>query len=160
MSRTRYPMRPSRAAKIVHVRGAPANEDPARDTAARAETIAALLKLSTEIDFDLLDAEAGKLFRTLADIGAKIDSSAALGPVLALDLMTTGDVRGMITETLVGAIAMILNRGDSPAKVQTSDLNLGTGEIAALDLASNEKSEIFDSIDLPPHSARILRVKR
>ena len=35
--------------------------------------------------------------------------------------MTTGDVRGLITETAVGAIAMLLNRGDSPARVQTSD---------------------------------------
>ena len=55
---------------------------------------------------------------------------------------------------------MILNRGDSPARVQTSDLNLGAGEIAALDLAVDEKIEIFDTIDLPPHSARILRIKR
>jgi alpha-galactosidase len=111
-------------------------------------------------DMSLLDPEVGKLFRTLADIGAKIDSSAAREPVLALDLMTTGDIRGMITETPVGAIAMILNRGDSPAKVQISDLKLGTGEIAALDLATNEKSEIFDTIDLPPHSARILRFRQ
>ena len=55
---------------------------------------------------------------------------------------------------------MILNRGDSAARVQTSDLNLGAGEIAALDLAFDEKIEIFDTIDLPPHSARILRIKR
>jgi hypothetical protein len=55
MSRTRYPMKPSRAAKIA--RGARADEDPAHDTAARAETIKTLRTLSTEIDFDLLDAE-------------------------------------------------------------------------------------------------------
>ena len=111
-------------------------------------------------DMSLLDAEAGKLFRTLAEIGAEIDSNAMSEPVLAMDLMTTGDIRGLITRTAAGAIAMILNRGDSAARVQTSDLNLGTGEIAALDLALDEKIEIFDTIDLPPHSARILRIER
>ena len=55
---------------------------------------------------------------------------------------------------------MLLNRGDSPARVQKSDLKLGAGEMVALDLACDEKIEIFDAIDLPPHSARILRVKR
>jgi alpha-galactosidase len=111
-------------------------------------------------DMSLLDAEAGKLFRTLTTIGEKIDSNAAREPILPLDLMATGDVRGMITQTEVGAIAMLLNRSDSAARVQTSDLKLGAGEIAALDLALDEKIEIFDTIDLPPHSARILRVKR
>jgi hypothetical protein len=100
------------------------------------------------------------LFRAVAQIAAEIDSNAAREPVLALDLMTTGDIRGLITETPAGAIAMILNRGDASVRVQTSDLKLGSGEISALDLAVDEKIEIFDTIDLPPHAARILRVKR
>jgi alpha-galactosidase len=112
-------------------------------------------------DMSLLDAEAGKLFRAVAKIAEEIDSNATREPVLALDLMTTGDVRGVISESADGgAIAMLLNRGDSPARVETSDLKSGAGEIAALDLAVDEKIEIFDKIDLPPHSARIFRVKR
>ena len=112
-------------------------------------------------DMSLLDAEAAKLFRQVAQIAEEIDSNAAREPVLALDLMTTGDVRGLISESGDGgAIAMILNRGDSSARVQTSDLKLDASEIVALDLAFDEKSEIFDTIDLPPHSARILRIKR
>jgi hypothetical protein len=55
---------------------------------------------------------------------------------------------------------MLLNRGDAPARLQTSDLNLNATEIVALDLAHDEKIEIFDTIDLPPHSARILRIRR
>jgi hypothetical protein len=132
------------------------------ERAALAATIVAsggLLLISD--DMSLLDAEAGKLFRAVAKIAEEIDSNAIRGPLLALDLMTTGDVRGLITETPDGgAIAMILNRGDSPARVQTSDLKLDAGEIVALDLALDEKSEIFDTIGLPPHSARILRIKR
>ena len=80
---------------------------------------------------------------------------------MALDLMTNGDVRGLISKNADGgAIAMLLNRGDAPARVDRSDLKLGTAEIVALDLAVDEKIEIFDTIDLPPHSARILRVSR
>ena len=111
-------------------------------------------------DMSLLDAETGKFFREVAQIAEKIDSNATREPILALDLMTTADVRGMVTQTEVGAIAMILNRGDSSVRVQTSDLNLGDGEITALDLARDERIEVFDAIDLPPHSARILRVRR
>jgi alpha-galactosidase len=112
-------------------------------------------------DMSLLDAEAGKLFRTVAKIAEEIDSNATREPVLAIDLMSTSDVRGVISESGDGgAIAMLLNRGDSPARVETSDLKLGATEIAALDLAFDEKIEIFDTIDLPPHSARILHIKR
>jgi alpha-galactosidase len=112
-------------------------------------------------DMSLLDAETGRLFRAVAKIAEEIDSNAAREPILALDLMTTEEVRGLISENDDGgAIAMILNRGDSPARVQRSDLKRDAGEIVALDLAFDEKIEIFDTIDLPPHSARILRIKR
>ena len=134
----------------------------ADERAALAATIVAsggMLLISD--DMSLLDAESGKLFRAAARIAAEIDSNAAREPVLALDLMTSGDVRGLITETAGGgAIAMLLNRGDSPARVQTSDLKSGAGETVALDLAVDEKIEIFDTIDLPAHSARILRIRR
>jgi len=135
----------------------------ADERAALAATIVAsggMLLISD--DMSLLDAEAGKLFRAVAQIAAEIDSNAAREPVLALDLMTTADIRGLISESAdgAGAIAMLLNRGDSPARVQTSDLKLDAGEIVALDLAFDEKIEIFDTIDLPPHAARILRLKR
>jgi len=135
----------------------------ADERAALAATIVAsggMLLISD--DMSLLDAEAGKLFRAVAQIAAEIDSNAAREPVLALDLMTTADIRGLISESAdgAGAIAMLLNRGDSPARVQTSDLKLDAGEIVALDLAFDEKIEIFDTIDLPPHAARIIRLKR
>ncbi|MGD0116955.1 MAG: glycoside hydrolase family 36 protein [Candidatus Binatus sp.] len=111
-------------------------------------------------DMNLLDAEAGKLFRAVAQIAAEIDSNAMREPVLALDLMTASDVRGLISKSEDGgAIAMLLNRGDSPARVQTSDLKLDAREVIAIDLAYDEKIEIFDEIELPPHSARVLKLK-
>jgi hypothetical protein len=132
----------------------------ADERAALAATIGAsggMLLISD--DMRILDAEAGKLFRAVAKIAAEIDSYAMREPVLALDLMATGDIRGLIAENAGGGIAMILNRGDSPARVNTSDLKLEGTEIVALDLAFDEKIEIFDDIDLPAHSARILRLR-
>jgi alpha-galactosidase len=133
----------------------------ADERAALAATIAAsggMLLISD--DMALLGKNEGKLFRTIADISEKIDSTAASEPILALDLMATGDVRGLRHETPVGAITMLLNRGDAPARVQTADLNLGDGEATSLDLATDEKSAVFDTIDLAPHSARIIRVRK
>ncbi|HEY9156752.1 glycoside hydrolase family 36 protein [Candidatus Binatus sp.] len=135
----------------------------ADERAALAATIVAsggMLLISD--DMGILDAEAGKLFRAAAQISTEIDSNAAREPVLALDLMAAGDVRGLIAETAggAGAIAMLLNRGDSPAPVDTSELKLGAAEIDALDLAGSEKIEVLSTIDLPPHSARMLRLKR
>src|ERR1019366_6545723 len=75
----------------------------ADERAALAATIAAsggMLLISD--DMSLLDAEAGKLFRAVTQIAAEIDSNAAREPVLALDLMATGDVRGLIAETATG----------------------------------------------------------
>lgn len=132
----------------------------ADERAALAATIVAsggMLLISD--DMSLLDAEAAKLFRAVVQIAAEIDANAVREPVLALDLMTAGDVRGVIIENGAGgAIAMLLNRGDSAVRVQTSELKLGAGEIVAIDLAYDEKIEIFDEIELPAHSARILRV--
>ena len=111
-------------------------------------------------DMSLLGKEEAALFRTVAEISAKIDSNAAREPILPLDLMATGDVRGMVTETPPGAIAMLLNRCDSPISLLYSDTELPSGEASTLDLATASRNSVFDTIDLPPHSARIIRVKR
>jgi alpha-galactosidase len=140
----------------------------ARETRLTADERAALAAVITASggmllisdDMSLLGKEEGALFCTVAKLSAEIDSNAAREPILPLDLMATGDVRGMVNENPDGTIAMLLNRGDSPARVQTSDLNLGDGEKVVFDLATASKSAVFDTIDLAPHSARIIRVKK
>jgi len=111
-------------------------------------------------DMALLGKEEGPLFRTVAKLSVDLDSNAARDPILPLDLMASGDVRGVVNETPDSTIAMLLNRGDQPARVQTSDLNLGDGETVVFDLATASNSAVFDKIDLAPHSARIIRVKK
>ncbi|WP_304823701.1 glycoside hydrolase family 36 protein [Candidatus Binatus sp.] len=110
-------------------------------------------------DMALLESGAAQLFRTAAEISREIDSDAARAPVLPLDLMSISDVRGLIKRLPHGAIAMLLNRGDSPAQVRMSDLRLGIDDAIAIDLSGGE-SAVFDEIDLPPHSARIIRATR
>jgi alpha-galactosidase len=130
----------------------------AAERAAMATVIAAsggMLLISD--DMALLGSDEGKLFRTVAQISSKIDSNATQEPVLALDVMATGDLRGLKNENPVGAIVMFLNRGDSPTQVRISNLDLGDKELTALDLESGEKSEVFDTINLAPHSARLVR---
>lgn len=140
----------------------------ARETALTADERAALAAtigasggmLLISDDMSLLGNDEGKLFRAIAEISGKLDSNSVLEPILPLDLMATGDVRGLKCDTPAGAILMLLNRGDSPAQVRTSDLNLGARDLTALDLATNESSAVFDTLALAPHSARILRASR
>jgi alpha-galactosidase len=133
----------------------------ADERAALAAVIASsggMLLISDEMA--LLGAEAGKLFRTVAEISGEIDSRSKLEPPLPLDLMATGDVRGIVSESADGATVMLLNRGDAPVHIPPSQLKLGAGDAVSLDLASGEKSAVFDTIAMPPHSARIVKIKR
>ncbi|MGH7813007.1 MAG: glycoside hydrolase family 36 protein [Candidatus Binataceae bacterium] len=112
-------------------------------------------------DMALLDRDAARMFRTVAEIGEKIDLGAANEPILALDLMTDGAALGMAaTDADSGAVRMIANRGNGPVAIQLADLALPVGEAEALDLATGETAAVFDAIKLPPHAARIVRLRR
>jgi hypothetical protein len=111
-------------------------------------------------DMALLGGEAGKLFRTVAEISGEIDSRSKLEPPLPLDLMATGHVRGIVSESADGATVMLLNRGEAAVHIPPPQLNLGGGDVVSLDLASGEKSAVFNTITMPPHSARIIKIKR
>jgi alpha-galactosidase len=109
-------------------------------------------------DMRLLDRDAADLYRAVAALGAEIDAGAADNPVLALDLMSTGAVRGMARAMRDGAIAMLINRGDEAARVRLFDLRLGVGKMTLRDLRGGEHS-LGDSIEIPPHAARIIRLR-
>lgn len=107
-------------------------------------------------DMALLDRESAKLFRSVAEVGEKIDREVASDPVWAIDLMAEGAVIGMAN----GSVAMISNRGNDAATINTADCAIPPGEAEALDLAVDETAAVFDTIQLPPHSARIIRARR
>ena len=112
-------------------------------------------------DMRLLDAEAGKLFRAFTQIAEEIDANATREPVLALDLMSAGNVRGLIAENADGssAIAMLLNRGDAPTRIQTSDLSYAAEIYRPRSRRQRENRNIRHDRSAA-HSARILRIRR
>ncbi len=138
----------------------------ARETRLNAEergALAAVIAMSGGMllisdDMRLLERDAAELYRAVAALGAEIDSGAAGHPVLALDLMSTGAVRGMMRAMRDGAIATLVNRGDESARVRLFDLRLGVGKMTLRELKGSERS-LGDSIEIPPHAARIIRLR-
>jgi alpha-galactosidase len=137
----------------------------AEERGALAATIAAsggMLLISD--DMALVDDEAATVYRNAARIGAAVDSQAARETVYALDLMSSADVRGIVQAEFRSTVesnektAMLLNRGDQRARVKIPELGLGTGTASVMGLAGVE-SPLEDELEMPPHSARFVRIK-
>jgi alpha-galactosidase len=103
-------------------------------------------------DMSLVDDAAAALYRIVAKVGAHADADAALDAVLPIDLMSSGNVRGMRQ----GKSAMLLNRGDEAARVSLAELGLSGADEMLADIAGNE-SPAAGEIVLAPHSARFVR---
>lgn len=131
----------------------------AEERGALAATIAAsggMLLISD--DMALLEREAGALYRAVAALGAEVDDDAASEPVLALDLMTSGAIRGLVKPMRDGALAMLLNLGASRQRIRLFDLRLGVGKMTQRDFGGAEHA-LGDSIEIPPHAARTIRIR-
>jgi alpha-galactosidase len=105
-------------------------------------------------DMALLGEAESKLFRDAAALAVAMDRGAERDPILALDLMDDGPVRGLIKHTEDGSIAMALHRGDSPQRFPLSTIGHGTVSVRAL---GGNESPAGVAIELSPHSARMLR---
>jgi alpha-galactosidase len=138
----------------------------ARETRLNAEergALAAVIAMSGGMllvsdDMRLLERDAALLYRAVAALGAEIDAGAADNPVLALNLMNAGAVRGMTRAMRDGAIAMLVNRGNEPARIRLFDLRLGVGKMTLRELSGGERS-LGDAIEIPAHAARFIRLR-
>ncbi|HKM99891.1 MAG TPA: hypothetical protein VJX23_05205, partial [Candidatus Binataceae bacterium] len=108
-------------------------------------------------DMALLCEAESALYREAAALGAEMDSGVEPEPIVALDLMDNAPIRGLVKETRDGALAMILNRGESPQRFDLNSLGDGTFHIRAL---GGQEGDASGTIDLPPHSARIVRMNK
>jgi len=108
-------------------------------------------------DMALLGEVEGKLFRDAAALAVEMDGGAERDPVVALDLLEEGPVRGLAKHTNDGTVAIALNRDDSSQRFPVS--TIGHGSISVRALGGNE-SPAGAAIDLAPHSARIVRTSR
>ncbi|MHB8381236.1 MAG: glycoside hydrolase family 36 protein [Candidatus Binataceae bacterium] len=110
-------------------------------------------------DMALVGTDERQIYRTAAALGAEIDSESADAPVLAADLMTTAPIRILVKETASGAIAIIVNRGDEAASVILATLGI-PGAATTIRTITGTEEPAPGHIDLPPHSARIVRFAR
>ncbi len=108
-------------------------------------------------DMSLLGPEEAALFRSVAQLGSEADSAA--GPALPLDLLEQGPIRVLKKELPGYALAMILNRGDETERVAVHDSSLDDAEVRMVSLEGTE-DDAPESIQLAPHSACIVRMRR
>lgn len=116
-------------------------------------------------DMALIDDEAASLYRDAARIGAAVDARCAREAVYPLDLMSSANVRGMVQAEFRGTLesndttAVLLNRGDDTAQVKLSELDLGNGSASLVNLSGTE-APVAEVFSMPPHSARVLKLRR
>jgi alpha-galactosidase len=106
-------------------------------------------------DMALLGEDEGKLFRDAETLAVEMDHAAEREPIVAIDLLDDGGVRGLMKQSDEGAIAMVVNRGENPARFQLATLGRGSYEVRTL---GGKGKSGTGTIDLPPHSARLVRV--
>ena len=110
-------------------------------------------------DMSLLGPAEAALFRSVAKLGAEADGGSFGAPALPPDLMKEGPIRVLKKEMAGYALAMILNRGDEPERVTVHDPDLEPGQVRIVSLEGAE-DDAPASIELAPHSAAIVRMRR
>ncbi|MGO9453130.1 MAG: glycoside hydrolase family 36 protein [Candidatus Binataceae bacterium] len=108
-------------------------------------------------DMALLGEAESSLYREAAAVGAEMDQAAAEEPIVALDLMDNSAVRGLVGGSGESVLAMILNRGESQERFDLTRLGAGEFHVCAL---GGKEEDASGAIDLPPHSARIVRMNK
>jgi alpha-galactosidase len=105
-------------------------------------------------DMALLGDEERRLFQDAAALAAQMDRDSATEPIIAIDLMDDGPVRGMTKQTTDGAIAIVLNRGETPARFSPAKLGRTSFHVRPL---GEPEAAASETIEFPPHTARIIR---
>ena len=106
-------------------------------------------------DMSLLGPDESKVYREATRVAAEVDANAGAEPIAAIDLMDDSGIRGIVSGSESGSLAMILNRGDTSQRFSLARLGEGEFRVRTLDGVEESTS---DGISLPPHSARIVRI--
>jgi alpha-galactosidase len=106
-------------------------------------------------DIGLLGPEHSTLFRTIAKIGAEVDSASKDEPPSTADLMERQAVRIVSTRTRDGALHLLLNMSERAQDVRIAEVLLRYG-LARIIEPENDV-EAAERMGLPPHCARIIR---
>jgi len=108
-------------------------------------------------DMSLLGEDESQLFRAAAALAFQMDDHAEREPIVAIDLLDGGGVRGLMKRSDGGVAAVVVNRGDDPGRFPLAALGLGSYHVRAL---GGKDESGTAAIDLAPHSARLVRLNR
>jgi hypothetical protein len=108
-------------------------------------------------DMSLLGEDEGQLFREAAALAVKMDGGAEREPIVAIDLLDANGLRGLVKQGEEGVSAIVVNRGEHPARFPLATLGRGSYEVRTL---GGKAESATGAIELLPHSARLVRVNR
>ena len=108
-------------------------------------------------DMALLGEDEAQLFRAAAALAVQMDEDSEREPIVATDLLDAGGVRGLMKQSGEGVAAVVVNRGDNPARFPLATLGRGSYQVRSL---GGKEESVTAAIDLAPHSARLVRVHR
>ena len=104
-------------------------------------------------DMNLLDTDCEKLFRMVAAIGMDVDNAAAEEPPIASNLMHKTGV--LVARGGQSVFHLLLNTGETPQTFSIAGLLPAAG--GAQLIGPDGATAAAEKIELPPHSARIIR---
>ena len=111
--------------------------------------------LLTSDDMTLLSEESATLYRAAARIGAEVDAASRDEPPIARALMERSALKIVSTRTRNGALNLLINMSDRAQDVRLSDVLGHYARASIVELAG--EADAPERIELPPHSARIIR---
>jgi alpha-galactosidase len=106
-------------------------------------------------DMGLLSDEDAILFRAAATIGAEVDAASTDEPPIARTLMEGSTLKIVSTRTGDGALHLLINMSDRARDVRLEEVVGLDGRASIVELAG--EADAPERIELPPHSARIIR---
>ncbi|MBV8771411.1 MAG: alpha-galactosidase [Deltaproteobacteria bacterium] len=111
--------------------------------------------LSISDDLNLLDGDSYKLFRMVADVGKEVDNKSGSEPPMARSMMHHDQVQILVAPGHQGLLYLLLNSGETAQSLLLAGL-VSAGQHARL-IHPQGESEAPETIELPPHSGRIIR---
>jgi hypothetical protein len=104
-------------------------------------------------DMRLLSEEEATLFRAVATIGAEVASTDE--PLIARTLMEDSTLKIVSTRTRNGALHLLINMSDCAQDARLAEVVERDRRASIVELAG--EADAPERIELPPHSARIIR---
>ncbi len=108
-------------------------------------------------DMSLLNEESARLFRAVARIGSEVDRTCLDEPPLTATLMDSGDLKILSARTRDGFLHLLTNMSDRARNILLAEVLPAYAFAWTIELEG--ETNAAERLELPPHSARIIRTK-